>query len=299
MRATHSKSWRYLQLAWLAAILLFVGPANAAEDEAVTMAKFRAAQAALREDSQQVQGEFEIYRSEAPLPKAIEELPNKLGMSLERKGKLWRDKDRFRADFVSYSKSLPATQHSVVNDADKVFEFNASTVFPAGTLREFDAGAAEAKDTLVFIETTFLHPLNALWSSGRGPGFVELSQRPKTSLGALRSKALPGGFALITPGEEGGDVAFEFSDQKKHPFGYLTTSSGSDESAIKLERRVFSGTVGPLVLPSRVVDVVSIGKSTGYTQVVVLNLAPLSADSPLAKKTVAASFEHLRKQPKK
>jgi hypothetical protein len=65
---------------------------------------------------------------------------------------------------------------------------------------------------------------------------------------------------------------------------------------ISHKSRAFSREVDGRVLPTRIVTVGSFGSKgpgEGYTEVVLLDLKPLEADSPIAKPITVASFQDL------
>jgi hypothetical protein len=183
------------------------------------------------------------------------------------------------------------SQHSVAVDDGKVYEFNSVLDPDSGVLRVCDIDTPEAQVVLKMIEGTFYQPMDALWSSG-GIAFVDLLQRPGTSIVPNDSQPLPGGYSLLVS-DGTHSTQFQLEPTKNYPFGYALTSSGDGASAMRIERRVFSTEKEGVVYPSRVVDVVSFGPESGYTEVVLLDLKPLDGDSPIASDITSASFQNL------
>ncbi len=107
------------------------------------------------------------------------------------------------------------------------------------------------------------------------------------------SKTLPGGYSLLALGDDGSETRYAFEPAKNRPFGYYVASAGQGDRLVKVERRVFSVEKEGVLLPSGVVDVVSLGLEGGYTEVVMLELEPLEIDSPIGSEITPASFQDI------
>lgn len=262
--------------------------------EPPTVAQFRRDHSDLRTASSNVQGEFRVFRSETANPAALEKLPSDIGIPLIRSGTLWRSVDKVRADYTSYhphSEVAKETQHSFAVDGGKVYEFSSGLDPDTGTLRVYDMDTPEAANAMNSIEHTTYQPLDALWSC-YGTAFVDMLQRPGAEIVPSTSQMLPGGFSMLVPAGDGNEVRFEFAAAKFHPFGYLLASEREGDLQVTVERRVYWTEKEGALLPSRVVEVSSLGPDSGYTEVVMLNLKPLEADSPIASDITSASFRN-------
>jgi hypothetical protein len=265
--------------------------------DAPTVEQFRRDQDRLREMSRQIQGEFSVYRSLSAVPAALEEMPSKLDIPLVRSGKVWRSESRFRADYTSYSPeddsgTREETHHSVAYDGGKFYEFISGSNPDLGMLRVCDDGTAEAALIQGNIEKILYQPLDSLWKSAGNISYTDLLQRPGAKLVAGIT-SLEDGFTLIVSAEDGSSGQFEFESTAYHPFGYFLTTAGAGEESVRVERRVYSGEQNDVVLPNRVVEVTAFGPGNGYTNVVVLDLEPLEAESPIARSITTSSFQDI------
>lgn len=287
----------YMQNHFALVLALFVVVLNAAVCKAVeppTVAQFRLDHLELRRAVSNVQGDFHVFRSETVLPRALDELPSDLDIPLIRKGSLWRSTERFRADYRSFrpsSKVAKESQHSVARDGGKVYEL--SSVAPdSGMLRVCDMDTPEAAVSMKFIEFMFYQPLDALWSGGGGTPFVDMLQRPDAKI-VPNTQKLVGGFSMLVTADDWSESRYEFESSKNHPLGYCFASDGGRDSLVKAERRVFSAEQQGEIFPTRVVNVVALGRNSGYTEVFIFDLKPLESRSPIASELTAASFQDL------
>ena len=122
--------------------------------------------------------------------------------------------------------------------------------------------------------------------------FVDILQRPGTKIVPNKSQTLPGGYSLLFSADDGSETQVEFRPAKNHPFGYVRASAGEGDWLVRGERRVFSVEKEGVLFPARVVNVVLLGPDNGYTEVVMLDLKPLEANSPIASDITPASFQN-------
>lgn len=262
-----------------------------------TLAELRAAHATLRAAVIDVQGTIQVYRAEAEIPAAFEQLPSELGIPLLISGNVWRGKSRFRGDYTtesSHGETQRTVVQSVASDDGTVFKLSGSPDDKIGTLYVCDVGAPESAEIENVIEGQFYHRLDALWR-GNGVPFIDLLQRPGAEIAAT-SRTLQPGISLLVPFDEGTNVQLELEGTGYYPFGYSSGSSTARHVTIRHESRAFSREVDGRVLPTRIVTVGSFGSKgpgEGYTEVVLLDLKPLEADSPIAKPITVASFQDL------
>jgi hypothetical protein len=262
-----------------------------------TLAELRAAHAALRAAVIDVQGTVQVYRAEFEIPAAFEQLPSELGIPLLMSGNVWRGKSRFRGDYTtesSHGDTQRTIVQSVARDDGTVFNLSGSPDIEIGTLYVCDVNAPKSAEIENVIEGQFYHRLDALWS-GNGVPFIDLLQRPGAEIAAT-SRTLQPGISLLVPFDEGTNVQLELEGTGYYPFGYSSGSSTARHVTISHKSRAFSREVDGRVLPTRIVTVGSFGSKgpgEGYTEVVILDLKPLEADSPIAKPITVASFQDL------
>lgn len=262
-----------------------------------TIAELRQAHSQLRTDSIEVQGDFRVYRSETVILAALEKLPADIGIPLVRSGYVWRSAERFRVDYKLYRRdngTVTEVQQAYAHDVAAVYELSSGLDPDGGMLSAYNMNTPEGANSMASIKSIFYGPLDSLWSGGGGEPILDVLQRPGTIIAPNKSRYLPGGFSLLVPpSRENNETQIEFEPTKNYPFGYLFSSVGEGSSLIKIERRVVSVEKDGRVFPSRVVDVVSYGSKGGYTQVVMLDLEPLAADSPISVDITPASFQNL------
>ncbi len=259
-----------------------------------TFTELRSAHEALRAAVIDVQGTVQVYRAESEIPAAFEQLPSDLGIPLISSGNIWRGKDRFRGDTTAYMPHPDGRREHVQSlaiDDGNVFRLSAGPDVEIGTLDVWDVDMPEAAEMEMSIEQHFYHLLDSLWSSD-GFSFIDLLQRPGAEIAAT-SRTLQAGVSFFLPLNDNSDGQLELEGTRYYPFGYLLSSQTAGDLTFRLERRAFSREVDGRVLPTRIVTVGSAGPRMGYTQVVLLDLKPLEADSPIAKPITVASFQDL------
>lgn len=270
------------------------GPAMCQAAEPPLIADLRRGETELREMSSNVQGDFRVFRSETPEPRAFEELPSEIGVPLIRRGTLWRSQVRFRADYRSISRAdqgVTEFQHSLAVDGQKVYEFASGLDPDTGLLHVYERNSPEGTALLQSIESKFYAPIDALWSQGGGIPFADLLQRPGSEL--VPSQDVPGALSLFASADDGTKARFDFQPGDYHPLSHFYTSVRADGSEVNWERRVSPVEKDGVLIPARVVDVARFGPGSGYTQIVMFNLAPLEDDSPIAQPITSASFRNL------
>lgn len=259
--------------------------------EPPTVEELRLAHSELGRASRNVQGTIRVFRSETLIPDALDEEPSQLGIPLVREGSVWRSEKRFRADFTTYAHRgdhVQQSDHSFAIDGEKVYEF-ANANLEIGILRVSDRNSGEGVTVLGSIQTMFCEPLEALWNVG-GTAITDTLQRPSTEI--IPNQKLDGGYSLLTSTDDGKKTRFELEPAKYYPFGYVTLSESDEVGGItvKVEHRVFSAERDGMMFPRRISHVVSLGPDTGYTEVTLLDLQPLEANSPIASPITSVSF---------
>lgn len=260
--------------------------------EPPTVSDFRGSLGKIRDGSMKVQGAFRIYRTETVNRSALTDAPEAIKLPLQYSGKLWRNEQRFRADYklhaASGSNEYP---QSVAVDTGEVFELTYGAAPAPGLLQVYEKDTPEGTAALVSIKSRFYEPLDSLWSLN-GVALVDLLQRPDTTI--QPNKVLAGGYSLLVSSQEVGKTRYEleFDPSVGHPFGYGSLFHEDAGIQVKAERRVFSQEREGILFPSRVVDVVTLGApSEGYTQVVEFDLTPLQTVSPISNRIEPSSFE--------
>ncbi len=274
--------------------LAVLDPTRCRGSQPPTLTELRAAHAALRAAAIDVQGTIQVYRAETEIPAAFQQLPSELGIPLVSSGNVWRGKDRIRGDSTADIPHPDGRREHVQSLAvadGNVFRLSAGPDVQIGMLDVWDVGMPEAAEIETSIEQHFYHLLDSLWSSDGFP-FIDLLQRPGAEIAAT-SRTLQAGVTFFLPLNDNSDGQLELEGTRYYPFGYLLSSQTAGDLTFRLERRAFSREVDGRVLPTRIVTVGSAGPTMGYTQVVILDLKPLEADSPIAKPITVASFQDL------
>jgi hypothetical protein len=272
---------------------LVFGTAICEAAELPSVAELRQDSARLLEMSGTVQGSFRVFRSETVIPEALDKPPADLEIPLEMSGSLWRSKDRFRADYMLYQSEQGTRQFQcAVAEADgRVYQLSCPVDSQGGMLNVYDADSPGGAAVKNFIEHTFYEPLDSL-SSHSQLAFVDWLQHPGTKLEL--SKKFPGGHALLSTSDEGGQARFDFEPARNRPFGYSLATEELGDMRVRLERRVFSIEKDGATYPSRFVDVAWLDKEgNGDTLVVILDLEPLQTNSPISSSINSASFRNL------
>ncbi|TVS08671.1 MAG: hypothetical protein EA424_28320 [Planctomycetaceae bacterium] len=240
-----------------------------------------------------MQGTIQVYRAESEIPAAFQQLPSELGIPLVSSGNVWRGKSRFRGDYTSeiHGDTHGKVVQSLAMDDGTVFRLSGGPDVEIGTLYVCDVGTPEAVKIENHIESQFYDRLDSLWSTG-GLVYIDLLQRPGAKIAAT-SRTLQAGISLLVPFDDGTDAQLELEGTRYYPFGYSIWASTAGHMTIRGESRTFSREVDGRVLPTRIVTVGSVGAGEGYTEVVILDLKPLEADSPIAKPITVASFQDL------
>ena len=261
-----------------------------------TISEFVEGHSQLRADAIGVQGEYREFYADAVHRHAFEKSPADIGIPLLRSGYVWRSSERFRVDFRQYQHNEAAEkeiQYAYAFDSGKVYEFSRGIGPNPGILRVFDLATAEAETSMNSIEAFFLRNLDALWSTDKGVGYVDLLQRPGSKIVSSKSGFLSGGYAIQIPAAEGsGEFQAEFEPVAKFPFGYYVVTEEAGDIRVRAERRVFSDESEGVLYPTRLVEVTSFGDGRGFTKVVELDLEPLALESPITRDFHSASFRN-------
>jgi len=245
----------------------------------------------VRTQGMDVQGSFRMYRADEVLPAALTGSLEELRIPLVRHGELWRQQNRFRATYLQVG--AVESRQSVALDESQAFEFSSGIEPDQGVLRVMDAQSPEGANSIRSIRSQFVEPLDALWSLN-GVALADLLQRPDVAF--QPSQTLPGGVGLVLSSETHGKTHYrlEFLPEPGRPFGSGTFEHEDAGLKIHAERRVQSEFRHGLLVPTRIVDVVTTGESgTGYTSIVELDLQPLRPGSPVSRPIEPASFEDL------
>lgn len=238
-----------------------------------------------------VQGQFRVSRADQVLPAALTGSLADLKIPLVRHGELWRQQNRFRATYVQIGPV--ESRHSVALDDSQAFEFSSGIQPDQGVLRFMDARSPEGVNSIRSIQAQFLEPLDALWRLN-GVALADLLQRPDVTL--QPNQTLKGGVGLALTSETRGKTQYrlEFAQERGHPFGFGMFDHEDAGLKIHAERRVESELRQGILVPTRIVDVVTTGGSgEGFTSVVKLDLQPLRTGFPVSGPIETSAFEDL------
>ncbi|MBL4884466.1 MAG: hypothetical protein JKY95_08015 [Planctomycetaceae bacterium] len=248
-----------------------------AGDSHPTKKELEQAHQQLQKDSQSVQGKFWVYRVEKVHPDIFDKHPTELGMPLIREGYLWRSKDRFRADFNSSRLTIGGDpDYSLAKDNQRVFEFSTAPGDVVDSLLIYDLNTEEAKAPLSFIDSSFLHPLDSLWSSSGVP-YTDMLQESGSKI--IQDSSHPDGkkLSLLIPTHDANPLEVILASNSPHP---IIRVVAKPKKGMRFERRIDFVTVDGQTLPSRITDLSSMPGSE-YTKVVLFELEPLAEHSPI------------------
>lgn len=279
----------------VACVLSFIllpesGAVNCCAAEPATVSDFRRDLSKIRAAAINVQGTFRAYRSETANLAALSQPPSEIGIPLVRSGTLWRNEKRFRADYKLSGQI--ETRQSVAIDEKRAYELTFGLEPDSGVLRVMSAETPEGDGSISAIKKNYFEPLDALWSLS-GTALVDMLQRPDVTIEP--NKFVAGGYGLFLSSDEVGKTRYqlEFEPSMHHPFGYGLLLHEDAGLQVKAERRVFSAESKGVLLPTRVVEVVTTGApGEGYTTVVDFDLEPLEARSPVSLPIDPASFDN-------
>lgn len=275
-----------------ALVLLLAGFGIWVADRAVagpaTVEEIQRGHKELEAAAQRVQGRIRIFRIESPRPAALENAETPEDIPLVLIGSLWRNRERFRANYrtVSPQKGASELRTSVAADGDRVFELSPGLPSTAGMLRVYEPGAADGAASKLFISSRFYESIDSLWFKQttellRSPG-ASVAPSPRLAEGTLAKASFEGTLAQL-----------HVRNAAPHPLVFVSASAGSGDQQIKIERRIDAERRAGKWMPVRVVAVVSIGKIAGYTEITELTLTPLEAGSPIDGPITAASFRDM------
>lgn len=276
----------------LAGICCISGRYCFADDRPPTTKELKQAHQQLQKYSKSVQGKFWIYRADKLHPDVFEKHPSELGIPLINEGYLWRSENRFRADFKTFrivSGKVVERDYSVARDSKRVYEYCGTAPKVITTLQICDLNTEQAKLPLSFIDNTFVHNLDSLWSSS-GVSFTEMFQQPGSKIVLDSSRTDGSRLTLLIPTKD--DHPAEVVLKTNTPYPFKSTLIIPNKR-MRLERRVDSVTVDGLVLPSRIIDLADVGGDE-YTEVILFELEPLADHSPIETDFDSDSFKNMR-----
>lgn len=242
----------------------------------------------LQAAAERVQGRIRVFRIETPRPAALNNAETPDDIPLVLIGSLWRSRERFRANYrtVSPQKGASELRTSVAVDGDRFFELSPGLPSTAGMLRVYEPGAADGAASRLFISSRFYEPIDSLW-------FKQIAALLHAKGTSVESSPRLAEGTLVKGLSEGTLVQLHMRNAAPHPLVLVSASTGSGDQRIRIERRIDSERRAGKWTPVRVVNVTSIGKVAGYTEITELTLAPLEAGSPVDGPITAASFRDM------
>lgn len=250
------------------------------------IAEFRTQSELLKKASLNVQGSFRYYRIEKPLEEVFTKSPKELGIPLLWEGELWRDGDRFRADYLVLSnkgKNGGGIQCAIAKDAGKIYEFLGGINGQISVLNIFAEGNPQSMPVNGMINNSFLQPLDTLWSVG-GISFSEILQRP----GLKTINTSDESSLTLVLNSEDTSTKYIFNKDRR----YALNSISSKNKFFELQRRVTFKTINEQIVPTRVIDVATKKGGSGYTTVYEFELSKLETASPISKPISETSFKN-------
>jgi len=267
-----------------------------AAEPAPTVEELKQAHQQLQADSESVQGKFWIYRVEKILPDIFDKDPSVLAFDLKSEGYLWRSKERFRADYKTFSMvkgKLEETERSLARDGHRIYEFSVSRPgIAADTMMIYDLKAEEAKGAAGYIEATFFHNIDSLWGSSGVP-LTDFLKEPGSKIVLDHSNPAGARLSLLVPTRDKYSLDVVLERQAPYAFKHVEITPAK---GMKYEKRVEYTKQNGIVVPSRITTVSSFGSGRGYTEIVVFELEPLAESSPINKDFDESSFGDSGKQ---
>ncbi len=278
------------------ALLLNLNYYCSAGDSKPTLKKLKQAHQQLQKYSESVQGKFRTYRVEKIEPDAFEKTPEELGIPLKSEGYLWRSKERFRADYKTFSMvkgKMEETERSLARDSKRIYEFSVSRPgIAADSMMIYDLNAEEAKGALGHIEATYFHNLDSLWSSSGVP-YTDFLKESGSKIVLDNSNPDGARLSLLVPTRDKISIDPELEMNSPYPFKHLATAP---VKGMSFEKRVKYTAQNGIIVPSRITTVSSFGGGKGYTEIVIFELEPLAESSPINKDFDESSFGNSGKQ---